>query len=352
MIKTNTTRLFKILRPFYESGFAILIGLTGAMLILWISGHDPLSILRYGLYFSLFTKSGFLRTLSYATPLILTATTWAIGMKVGLFNIGAEGGIMMGAGATIAASIFALPPGLHHLVAIIFAMGAGILLALPIAFLKIKRNVHEVVSTIMLNWIAIFFLRFLVIGPLRDPISPRRAIRIPPSSRFPILVEGSTLTAAIIVAIAFSIIVYVFLWYTKTGQHIKAAGFNQNVARNAGINVPWMITLAFIIGGAAAGLAGCALTAGLPPLWTVSEKIDTLTGYGFEGIGVAMIGRNHPIGCIFAAVFFGALLTSQSYIQIFTGVQAETAKIITGIIIMVLALPEILRIIRRKRGRE
>lgn len=345
-------RFWQSLEPAWNSILAILMGLIVALLILWASGHNPLYVLHRGLGYSFFTRHGILNTLAVATPLILTAITWAIGVRAGVFNVGAEGTLMVGAGTAIAAgALLKLPTGLHHIMVLVLAMGAGILWTVPVAYLKIKRNVHEVVSTIMLNWTATFLVSFLIVWPLRDPKWPMRSLKILPSARFQPLVGGSNLTLVLFLAIAFAVVSYALLWHTKMGQHIRATGFNPDTARNCGINVALATVVAFGIGGAAAGLAGYALTAGLPPLWSVSEKLGTLIGYGFSGICVAAIGANHPIGIILAAFFFGGILSSRSYMQMFLGVAPEITDVIAGVIILVLALPELSKIFFDRRRR-
>lgn len=343
---------WQTLKAAWGSIFAILIGLIVAMIVLGASGYNPLYIFR-GLKYSFFTKHGIINALAMATPLMLTAITWAVGARAGVFNVGAEGTLMIGAVAAIAAgALLKLPVGLHHLVVLAVAVAAGVLWTIPVAYLKIKRNVHEVVSTIMLNWVASFLVSFLVVWPLRDPEWPMRSLKILPTARFQPLVAGTNLTSVFFLSLAFTLVSYVLLWHTKTGQHIRATGFNPDVARNCGINVPRSTIFAFGIGGAAAGLAGYALTAGLPPLWSISEKLGTLVGYGFNGICVAAIGVNHPVGVIFAAIFFGGILSSRSYMQMFLGVAPEITDVIAGVIVLILALPELSRMFLRWRRKK
>ncbi|MDK2896923.1 MAG: ral nucleoside transport system permease protein [Candidatus Atribacteria bacterium] len=338
-------------RPFWQTlkiagspVFAVLISLIVAMIVLGASGYNPLHIFR-GLEYSFFTRHGIINTLAMATPLILTAITWAVGARAGVFNVGAEGTLMIGAVAALAAgALLKLPVGLHHLVVLAAAVVAGVLWTIPVAYLKTKRNVHEVVSTIMLNWVASFLVSFLVVWPLRDPEWPMRSLKILPTARFHPLVAGTNLTLVFFISIAFAIFSYLLLWHTRVGQHIRATGFNPDVAKNCGINVSLVTVFAFGVGGAAAGLAGYALTAGLPPLWSISEKLGTLVGYGFNGICVAAIGANHPIGIIFAAIFFGGVLSSRSYMQMFLGIAPEITDVIAGVIVLILALPELSKI--------
>jgi len=343
----------ELTKPVTQSFFAIIIGLAIGALLLVILGYDPL-VGFYQLFSSaFFTEIGLASTLSYATTFMLVGITFGLGMRAGLFNIGAEGQLMIGAFAAVTASVFSLPPGLHLLVGVIFAMLAGALWALPVAILKVKKGVHEVVSTIMLNWIAFYLCLYLVLGPLLnpDPEKSGMSIRIQQSSQFPLLF--GTLSAAIFVAILFVLIVYFIMWHTRLGCKIRAVGFDQESAHYMGINPGRAMMVGFIIGGLAAGLAGGALVMGVPPSYAISTNLSNIAvGYGFMGIAVALIGRNHPLGIIFSAIFFGGLWSGKRNMQIFAGIPGEIVDVIIGVIVICVALPGLLNIIRSKvKGR-
>ena len=336
-------RLVEAAKPALESLVAVLIGLLIAVIILWVSGFNPIDVLYRGFRHSLFTLQGLYNTLAASIPLVFTAITWAVGIRVGVFNVGAEGAVLLGGISAIAAGgLVPLPAGLSHIFVALIALLAGAIWIVPVAFLKIKRNVHEVVSTIMLNYVAIFLTSFFVVQVLSDPETPTRTIQILPSTRLHSLVPGTTLTLDIFLSTFFALLVYFILWHTKVGQHMRASGFDRETARNSGIDTQKMIYFAFAIGGASAGLAGFSLTVGLPPTWSISEKLGTLTGYGFTGIAVASIARNHPVACVFSAILFSALMTSQSYLQMFLGVPPAITDVIIGTVIVVLALPDLL----------
>jgi simple sugar transport system permease protein len=342
-------RFSGLTKPVTQSLFAIVMGLAIGALLLAVWGYDPLVGFRHLFESAFFTEIGLASTLSYATTLMLVGITFGLGMRAGLFNIGAEGQLMVGALAAVAASTFSLPPGLHLLVGVIFAMLAGALWALPVAILKVKKGVHEVVSTIMLNWIAFYLCLYLVLGPLLKP-GTHTSIQIQSSSRFPLLF--GTLSAAIFVAILFAIIVYFIMWYTRLGTKIRAVGFDQESAHYMGINPGRAMMIGFIIGGLAAGLAGGALVMGVPPDYAVFTELSNIMGYGFAGIAVALIGRNHPLGMIFSAVFFGGLWSGKRAMQIYAHIPLEIVDIVIGIIVISVAIPELLDIIRRKiKGR-
>jgi simple sugar transport system permease protein len=339
-------RFSVLAKPVTRSLFAIIIGLVIGGLVLVIRGYDPLAGFYHLFKGAFFTGIGLASTLSYATTLLLVGITFGLGMRAGLFNIGAEGQLMIGAMAAIFASTLSLPSGLNLLVGIIFAMLAGALWALPVAILKVKKGVHEVVSTIMLNWIAFYLCLYLVVGPLSNPGRSDISAQIQPSSRFPLLF--GTLNAAIFIAIAFAIIVYFIMWHTKLGCKIRAVGFDQESARYMGIKPGRAMMIGFIIGGLAAGLAGGALIMGVPPAYAVYTNLTNIIGYGFAGIAVALIGRNHPLGMIFSAIFFGGLWSGKMTMQIFTGVPVEIVDVVIGIIVICAALPELLDTIKKK----
>jgi len=339
-------------RPLFESLVTILIGLIAGALLMIPFGYDPLKAypaLFKGAFGSL---SDIMETLAFATPLMLTAVTFAVGVKTGLFNIGAEGQMYLGAiGATAIAGLIPLPPGLHLAVATLFAMLLGALWALPPALLKIWRGVHEVISTIMFNWIATHLSMYIAIYYLAEPGRAERTVPALPSARYPILMEGSTLTAVILVALAFCVGVYIYLWGTKAGYELRLVGENPEAARYAGVDHRRALVLSFAIGGLAAGLAGASQIIGRPPTWSLYATLGNVTTLGFDGIGVALIGRNHPIGGVFAAILYGALQHGGRYMEYHAGVSSELVRAINGLIVIALAVPEVWAIISRRLKR-
>jgi ABC-type uncharacterized transport system permease subunit len=331
-----------------ESGVAVAIGLVAAAFLMLGFGYNPLRA-----YLALFlgafgSISGILESLAFATPLMVTAVTFAVGVRASLFNIGAEGQMYIGAiGAVIAGGAIAMPGGLHPIAASIFGMCLGALWALPAAVLKIWRGVHEVVSTIMLNWIAFWLVTYLIRTDFGEPGRAERAIPALPTARFPVI--GETLTDVIFVVVIFCVAVTILLWRTGTGFELRLVGDNPEAARYAGASISQAILVSFLVGGLAAGLAGASQVLGRPPSWTIYATLGNLMNLGFDGIGVALIGRNHPIGGIFAAIFYGGLQNGGRYMEYNAGVPSELVSAINGIIVITLAMPEIVTILRRRR---
>ena len=346
------SELARRMRPLLESVVTILLGLLAGALFMIVFGYNPVNVYQALFKGAFGSMSDVLETLAFATPLMLTAITFAIGVKTGLFNIGAEGQVYMGAiGATAIAGKMALPPGLHVAAATIVGMLMGVLWALPPALLKIWRGVHEVISTIMFNWIAFHLSMYIAIYYLAEPGRAERTVPALPSARYPILMEGSTLTAVILVALAFCVGVYIYLWGTKAGYELRLVGENPEAARYAGVDHRRALVLSFAIGGLAAGLAGASQIIGRPPTWSLYATLGNVTTLGFDGIGVALIGRNHPIGGVFAAILYGALQHGGRYMEYHAGVSSELVRAINGLIVIALAVPEVWAIISRRLKR-
>ncbi|GAB6135089.1 ABC transporter permease [Thermococcus prieurii] len=334
-------------KPVAESVLAILIGAFIGALVLWFSGYDAIAAYRALLSGSFGSLSNFAETLSKSTPLILTAITFAIGARTGLFNIGAEGTVYFGAIAAVAVTQSVRNP----LAGILAGILVGALWMLPAAVLKVYRGVHEVISTIMFNWIAFFLASWLALQVFENPMNPNSTLPIPPGARLPLLVKNSTLSLAFVIAIISAIVVYVVMWHTKLGYELRTSGQNPRAAEYGGTNPKVAMLWSFVIGGMTAGLAGALQVMGIPPSYSISQGLANVYGYGFDGIGVSLVGRNHPLGIIFAGILFGALNAGATQMQQ-TGVPLEMVKVIEGIIIVAVAVPGLLDLFTRafRRG--
>ncbi len=342
-------KLLQGLRPILESLLAVILGLLAGSILMMFFKYQPAEA-----YIALFkgsfgTLGDILETLAFAVPIMLTAITFALGVRAGLFNIGAEGQMYLGAiGAVAVAGLLHLPPVLHVLAATLAGMIAGALWSLIPALLKVWRGVHEVISTIMFNWIAYHFSIYLAIYFLAQPGRAERTVPALPTARYPVLMEGSTLTAAIFAALVFCLFIYFYLWGTRSGYELRLVGENPHAARYAGASAKKVIMISFILGGMAAGLAGASQIIGRPPAWSLYATLGNVYGLGFDGIGVALIGRNHPLGGILAAILYGALQHGGRYMEYQAGVDSEMVRAINGIIIVALSIPELWAIIKRR----
>jgi len=298
-----------------------------------------------------FLKKGALsETLVAAIPLILTGLAVALGFRAGLFNIGAEGQYLIGAVCGVyVAYAFEMPPILHAIVALVAgALGGALWGAIP-GILKAKRGAHEVITTIMMNYIAILLTDWLVHGPMKDPTGPStiRTPTIHPSANiatfyelFPKLFDpADRLHLGLVLALLAAVAVWYLLWKTTIGFELRTSGANPNAARYAGVRATWTIVLAMALSGALAGLAGTievqGLNRNLPAFFSA--------GYGFDAIAIALLGQNHPFGVVLGSVLFAALTTGSDLLQIRTGVSNYLASIIQALILLFVAAPAMIR---------
>ncbi|ASJ10745.1 ribose ABC transporter permease [Thermococcus sp. P6] len=334
------------LKPLIESLIAVLIGFLIGAIVLLAFNYSPLEAYYWLLVGALGSKDDIASTLSYATPIMMTALTFAISARTGIFNIGAEGSFYFGA---IAAVIFTSIWG-NMWFGLVMGMLLGALWSLPAAFLKVYRGVHEVISTIMLNWIAWFFVLWLVVGPYANPSDPNKTIRIPESARLP-LIGNTDLSIAFVLAVVAAVLSYYLLWHTEFGFGMRASGINSRAARYGGVNPDRAVIWSFVIGGIMSGLGGAMKIMGEPPTYAISQGMANVYGFGFDGIGVALVGRNHPLGIIFAAVFFGMLRAGTSLMQARAMVPLEIIRVIQGIIVITVAIPGLYDLIKKSLRR-
>ncbi len=317
-------------------------------------GNAYLSLFQGSIYDNRLAKSNFFEgfypffeTLVTATPLILTGLSVALAFKSGLFNIGAQGQFIFGAiGASYVGFRFDLPAGVHILAAAL----AGVVLAAIwgglVGFLKAKTGAHEVILTIMLNYIAAYFILWLLktktfLRPGRiDPIAPEVA----ESARLPLLAgENFRIHAGIFIALAAALFVWWLLTKTTIGYKFRAVGANSQAARTAGISVPFVITATMMICGALAGLGGAVHVLGSEH----ALNTDVAGSFGFDAITVALLGRAQPLGTVFAALLFGALHTGGRMMQSNTGVPLDIVVVTQGLIVLFIAAPVFVRYVFR-----
>lgn len=344
-----------LLRELLFPVIAVVAAFLVGGLIVWIVGDDPLLV--YELFFtSVFgSVDGIGYTLFYATPLIFTGLAVAVAFKCGLLNIGAEGQLTIAAFAT--AWVGLVLPGWNPLLVTLLAMIAavavgGIWGGVP-GVLKAKFGAHEVITTIMMNFIAVGIVSYLTQyhyrkqgdpiletlpiaevkdGVLAGPHIPRMSALLAPFGiDFP---DRLPLNLAFFLALLMCVVVYVFLWKTKWGFELRAVGTSGTAAEYGGISIARNIVLAMVISGGLAGMVGINEVLG----YRYRYYDGFSAGYGFTGIAVALLGRNHPIGVLFSALLFGALIRSSLFIDIFTDhVSKDWVVILQAIIILFVA---------------
>jgi general nucleoside transport system permease protein len=274
-----------------------------------------------------------------AALLTLTGLSVAVAFKAGLFNIGAQGQMIVGAiTAAVVGAHLPLPAGAHAVFALLGAAFAGALYALLPALLKVRRGVHEVISTIMLNWVAVSLVEnWLVVGPLRaasvGTTSRSGTEEILDTAQLPrLLGDISRLNAGFLVALFAVAAVWLWLSRSTGGYETRVAGLGPEAGQLAGISVAGRTYRAMMIAGALAGLAGAVLVLG------TEHKFPATLGapYGFDGIAIALIGQNHPVGVLVSGLFFGALRAGGTRMQLL-GVHKSFPELIQGVTLLLVA---------------
>jgi simple sugar transport system permease protein len=331
--------------------------------IVAIVGDSPLIV--YQLFFaSAFgTTEGIGYTLFYATPLIFTGLAVAVAYKCGLLNIGAEGQLV--AAAFAAAWVGLTLPGWPALIVVLLAALAaifvgGVWAGIP-GVLKAKFGAHEVITTIMMNFIAAAIVSYLTQYHYREPGDPilqslpiaeevngkvvgphiprMHEVLAPFGIDFPAHIP---LNLAFLLALLACLAVYVFLWKTKWGYELRAVGLNPSASEYGGISISRNIVMAMFISGMLAGMVGINEVLGYR--YRYYDAFSAGIGYGFTGIAVALLGRNHPAGVLLAAILFGALIRSGPFIDLFTShVSKDWVTILQAIVILFVACEAIFR---------
>ncbi len=337
------------LLPVAALALALVIG-AGLLLALRVNPLQAYGAMVQG---ALGTVSGLTQTLVKATPLLLVGLGIAIAFRGGVINIGGEGQLIVGALAAAAVAL-ALPewPGviLLPLTLATGALAGGAWGGVP-GVLKARLKVNEILSTIMMNQIAIQLANFLLRGPMIDPAELAAGTQIAQSAQLPQqvwlvrLVPRTLLHTGAIIAVVMAALVYIFLWRTTIGYRIRAVGLNPDAARYAGIRVSVYQALSLILGGAFAGLAGAVEVLGVQ-----HRMLEGLSGgYGFSGIVAALFGKLHPIGVIPAAIFFGGLLVGADKMQRAVQVPSALIDTLLGLVVLFVVSSEIWARCRARR---
>lgn len=326
-----------------------LINLAAAFFIcgvvVWLIGENPLNALSVMIKGAFYYPGSLGYTLYYTTNFIFTGLAVATAFHAGLFNIGGEGQAYVGSlGVLLAIAIFApfLPGILVILLSIAGSALFGGLWAMIPGYLQAKRGSHVVITTIMFNFLASSLMVWLLAGPLiqRGQQSPQTP-RIPETAQIPSMetfmgwfgidVTSSPLNLAFVVALVALIVFYVLIWKTRLGYEIRTVGKNADAAHYAGINVSRIVIITMMISGAFAGLMAVNEVMG------VQHRVilNYTAGYGFTGIAVALMGRNHPVGIFFASLLFGALFQGGAELDFeFQTITREMVLLIQGMIIL------------------
>lgn len=318
----------------------IFLGLLAGAGLIALSGVNPLTAYMAMLKGSLGSLQSISNVLVRASPLLLGGVGVAMGIKAGLWNIGTEGYIYMGAigAAVVGIAPLPVPPIIHIALATLAAVVIASIWGLVPAYLRAYRGVNEVVTTIMMNYVAIFLTSWLVHEPqpMAEPDSFFPMSRVlAPTARLPILMSGTSLHPGFIIGIALCIFFFFVLRYTPFGFRTRMLGVNPEAARYAGINVKRQIMIVLVIGAFTGGLAGAFEIMGLKG----RVYMDFVAGIGYECVAVALLAGGNPLGVIATALFFSAVKTGGSAMSVSTGVGGPMTVVIQALcVIFVIAV--------------
>ena len=349
---------------------AIVAGLLAGFVILLIS--NPQNALR-GLGTILIGgwnngMKGVGQVLYYATPIIMTGLSVGFAFKTGMFNIGASGQLMVGGFVSVYVGVTwtFLPGALHWMVALLMGMLAGMVWGMIVGIFKALLNVHEVISSIMLNYIGMYGVNYLVKNSHLFDALRNQTVNVANNAVIPkagldnifYMLKGrfhdaSSVNAGILIAIGFAVLIYILLGRTTFGYELKACGFNRHASRYAGISENRAIITSMAIAGGLAGVAG-ALMYLAPASGMHIHVAEVLAAQGFNGIAVALLGMSNPIGIIFTGLFIAHITVGGSYLQSLKYMK-EIIDVIIGLIIYFSAFSLLVRDIMRRvarRGKE
>jgi simple sugar transport system permease protein len=351
---------------------AVIIALMVGAIVILLIGENPIFVYKTLFGYAIGNRDGWGNVLFRATPLIFTGLAVAFAFRCGLFNIGGEGQVDRGSflAAWVGFTFTNFPAFILIPLCILTAAAGGALWAAIPGILKAKMGVHEVIITIMMNWIAASLTFFLVLKFKAPATEAMKAIgakqmiphtsEIAQAARLPRLYtllnsinidfpSHNQVNVSFFIAIGVAILAYYILWKTNLGYEIRAVGYSPLAAEYGGISVAKNIVLAMIISGAFAGLVGTNEVMGYKYRW----RQEIFTGLGFNGIAVALLGKNHPLGVVLAAVLFAILNYGGAIVNIFTEgrIPRELIMVLQAVIVIFVVISDevVKRLIRQRR---
>ena len=357
----SISRTKRILQSIFDAVLipflAILTALIIGGVIIWFVGGDPFLAYKGLIQGSWGSKKAISETFIWATPYILAGLAVALAFNGGLFNIGAEGQLAVGATCTALVGYalpvwlgFDLPIYIHLPLALIAGMiGGGIWAAIPGA-LKAYTGAHEVINTIMMNYIALNTISYLMNGVMKDR-SPTNVIARTPliaeSARIPPIFDGLRLHWGFVLALAVAFLIWWLLNKTTLGFEIRTVGLNPDAAKYAGINVKRIIILTMLLSGMLAGLAGSVEVTGL----NYRHELGFSIGYGYDAIAIALLGKSSPLGVVLASFLFASMRNGATRMQFLTQLPVDLISMIQALILLFVAADAIIRYIYRIKSK-
>lgn len=336
------------------SVISLLIALAISAIILWVCGYNPAQAFTAILIGAFGSLRGIAQTFTQVTPLVFTGLAFTFAKKATLINLGVEGQMYMGAlGAALAGTMsLGLPAALHLPLSILAGALFGAAYASIVGILKVRFGSNEVVASVMLNSVATLFIGYLLNGPLlADGSSVAQTEKVLETARLPRIFHQYQLTIAIFIAVAACIFVKWLIDKTTLGYEIRCVGMNPKAAETAGINIGRVLLTAVCISGAIAGLAGASHVLGVDRRLIAGFS----PGYGFNGIAVAALAADSPIGVIFSGIVFGVLRAGAMELNRGTGIPVEFVDVIQAMVVIFVSAPllvkQLLHVVKRNRSR-
>lgn len=335
-----------------SSGLAVVLALVAGAIVILLSSQNPLDAYRALLEGAFGGRRAIGETLALSTPLIIGGLAFAVASRASMFNIGIEGQLIIGGlfGALLGAADLGLHPILYIPLCLVVSMIIGGLWGAIAGLLKAQSGASEVITTIMLNYLAFRISTYAVTsaGSWLDWVDPQlnATQRIVPAARLPNDFPDSRLHLGFAIALAMALILWYLLFRTTFGYKIRTVGLSRGAADYAGINWGAMVTKAMFLSGALGGLAGAIEALGL-----LGRFYDNPSGYGFTAIAVGLVGRNHPAGVIVAGLLFGILRSGSNAMQSDAGTSRELVLILQGLVILAVSALAALEYLRVRRQR-
>ncbi len=326
--------------------FSILIALLISLLVIFFLSDQPLMAIYYLLTGPFTNLRNFCNVIESMIPLIFTGTGVCIMFSANQINLATDGGFHLG--GLVAATIvlqLSLPSGVNIIVALIAASVAGGIFCMIPALLKIKTESSEMVSSLMLNYLSLWFCTFILMYFLQDPSKGSASYKFADNAELPTIISGTNVHIGLFIALIVAVLGYVFLYKTKLGYELRLTGENKDFARYSGISIVKVILLSQLIGGLIAGLGGGVEI--LSPIYT-RFTWTALLGYGWDAIIICTLSRKNPLYTPLAALFIAYLRTGASIMARYTDVTLEIVQITQGIIILLVVAEQFLSGTRHK----
>jgi simple sugar transport system permease protein len=325
---------------------AIVLALIVGAILIKVSGNSITEAYYYLFYGAFGSTYNIAQTLLKTIPLIFAGLAVAVGFQSGLFNIGGEGQLYWGAFATalVAITFTNLPSIILIPLALAVGAVAGALWAAVPGILRAKTGAHEVITTIMFNYIGILLTTFLLKNYFKEDGPVDQTRKIAEQAKLPEIVANTRLSWALFIAIIVVIIIYYLLNYTSYGYDLQLVGENIDAAEYSGVNSDKVIINAMLLSGGIAGLTGSTMVLGVLHRFITNFS----PGYGFTGIAVAVLGQNKPLGVLLAAFLFGILEAGGMSMQLFAKIPADLMTIVQGLVILFAAAPSLFKILKNK----